>query len=260
MLYSCSVHFYVQQEVVFSSYETEALHGVLFKILSQVDANLSKEIHDSVNKCFTLSTFMPFTKRKGTVKVLEKERDYKFRITFLNDVLFHGFVSYFVTHNNPVFLNGVQLYPTKILTNDPSDPWCGETTFEQLLEGRIQDHLLLKFLTPTSFRRRNRQLILPEPESVFGSLLYRWRQAGGPTLLLGEDGIQKIEINKYELKTRREQFKDYSIKGFTGECEFWLGELSTQEKRDVMALAQFAFYSGVGYKATMGLGQVKVGQ
>lgn len=258
MLRSVSTSFCTKENIYFSTYEGESLHGLLFKILAYVNPSYAEMIHEDLNKFFTISNLIPFTTRQGNIKVLEKGIEYKFRITFLNHELFEAFMAFFNKVQEPLLLNGVRLFFTKIRTNDPTDPWCEESTFEQLLEGKVREHIMLQFLTPTSFRRVDRQLILPEPESVFGNLVFRWKQAGGCALVLGEEAIKKIEINRYELKTRREQFKDYSIKGFTGECEFWLGDLGVQERREAMALARFAFYSGVGYKTTMGLGQVKM--
>ncbi len=258
MLYSTAVYFRAKEDIIFKSYEAEALHGLLFKILSKVNANLATKVHDDINKKFTLSSFMPFTRRKGRLKILEKNREYKFRITFLDENLFHHFLTYFIKIQEPLFLNNVEICPTKILTTDAQDPWCSESTFEQLFQNPKKELVMIKFLTTTTFRKGDRQLILPLPESVFGSLLFRWQLSGGPSLSLQQNDFKEIDLSRYELKTRQEQFGDYQVKGFTGNCEYWLGNLDKKKREEVIALAGFGFYSGIGYKTTMGLGQIKI--
>ncbi|MCK4258950.1 MAG: CRISPR-associated endoribonuclease Cas6 [Halanaerobiales bacterium] len=258
MLYSVSVYMTSKTPITFHSYEPESLHGLFFKIFGTIDPALADKLHDGDYKNFTLSSFYPFPKRIGKKTMLEQGKEYKFRVTFLNDLLYRRFMQYFLTMKTELKLNGQPFTVTRILTTDPDDPWCGETDFTSLLNYPALDRVNFKFLTTTSFRMGNQSQLFPLPESLFGSLLYRWQKVDGPTLSLDQKDLSKIQINRYDLKTRMERFKKYSIKGFQGECEYNLADLTMAQRQEVTALAYFSFYAGVGYKTTMGLGQVKL--
>lgn len=259
MLYSCAVYIKAVEDIRFYTYEGEALHGLLFNILSKVDAKMATKVHDSFDKKFTISNFMPFTQRRGKGKILKNNKEYKFRITFLDQDLYRNFIRYFLTFEDDLLLNGVKIIPQKILTTDERDSWCRETNFDQLLKSPPKRMVNIRFLTTTSFRLGERNIILPIPESVFGSLLYKWEAANGPELSLESSDLADIDLNRYDIKSRLERFKSYVIKGFTGNCQFRLENLDKEKRREVLALARFGFYSGIGYKTTMGLGQVKIG-
>ena len=53
-------------------------------------------------------------------------------------------------------------------------------------------------------------------------------------------------------------FGNYQETGFTGQCSFILSDvLSMEQVQHINALADFAVYSGVGAKTTMGMGQTR---
>ena len=49
------------------------------------------------------------------------------------------------------------------------------------------------------------------------------------------------------------------LSGFVGMCVYRLRGLSEQERRELTALANFAFYAGTGRKTAMGMGQTRCG-
>jgi len=74
-----------------------------------------------------------------------------------------------------------------------------------------------------------------------------------------------IVIEDYELRTHQVHFVNHPQKGFTGTCKYHLrgsdGEATSEGvlpvRRQLLLLAQMAFYSGVGYKTTMGMGRAR---
>jgi CRISPR-associated endoribonuclease Cas6 len=101
---------------------------------------------------------------------------------------------------------------------------------------------------------------LPLLDLVFGSLLDRW-QAFAPLALnpdLRRFAAEQVAVARYRLRTRALPFKPGAMQvGFSGECLFvalrrdryWLSVLHL--------LADFAFYAGVGYQTSMGMGQAR---
>jgi CRISPR-associated endoribonuclease Cas6 len=118
----------------------------------------------------------------------------------------------------------------------------------------------LSFATPTTFRSGGKNVPLPLPELVFGSLLDRW-QAFAPLAVnpeLRRFAAEQVAVARYRLRSRVLPFKPGAMQvGFTGECHYvalrrdryWLSVLHL--------LAGFAFYAGVGYQTSVDMGQAR---
>lgn len=80
---------------------------------------------------------------------------------------------------------------------------------------------------------------------------------------LEDDGII---VTDYELKAHHVHFTTHLQCGFVGTCTYQvrgLDEKTSSEgaltiRQQVALLAQLAFYTGIGYKTAMGLGQVRL--
>jgi CRISPR-associated endoribonuclease Cas6 len=120
-----------------------------------------------------------------------------------------------------------------------------------------------RFLSPTGFKRDNRQIFLPLPELVFGSLLRKWRALLEPGAWSGvENALPRIEIQSYRIQSHAVKLKadagrksDRILRGFTGETEYSFRALTGTECEALSALSFFAFFAGVGYKTSQGMGE-----
>lgn len=106
----------------------------------------------------------------------------------------------------------------------------------------------------------NRQLTmpLPLPELVFGSLLARWN-AFAPLTLPEEVrryAQECLAISRYRLQTQVVRFGQAMSVGFTGQCQYTALVWDAYWLRAISLLAAYAFYSGVGLRTTVGMGQV----
>ena len=116
----------------------------------------------------------------------------------------------------------------------------------------------LRFVSPTGFKRDGRQFFLPLPELIFGDLLRKWRLFLDPTGWPGfEDALIRIELRNYRIESRAARLRqDRVIRGFCGEAEFALPSAGEAGDAALSALAGLAFFTGVGYKTTQGMGEV----
>jgi CRISPR-associated endoribonuclease Cas6 len=138
-------------------------------------------------------------------------------------------------------------------------------TYAALLEESFAradiQRIVVRFVTPTSFRRQGVQLLFPEPVLTVESLLRRWQLFSEVELPM-EDMLpieQAVRVTQYELSTGMVRFDRYGIIGFRGEVSFSLDkELSLFQKGVLRALFRLAEYTGIGYKTTMGMGEVNV--
>jgi CRISPR-associated endoribonuclease Cas6 len=64
-------------------------------------------------------------------------------------------------------------------------------------------------------------------------------------------------IAQHELCTAMFQFPRHLQIGFVGRCRFATPIGDAERLQMLNALADFALYAGVGYKTTMGMGQVR---
>ena len=128
----------------------------------------------------------------------------------------------------------------------------------QLIPSAPTDSAGLRFVSPAGFKRDGRQLFLPLPDLVFGSLLRRWRLLLDPDGWPGfEETLPRITLQNYRAESRAVKLRqDRIIRGFCGEAEFALPGADGPERTALSALAGLAFFTGVGYKTTQGMGEV----
>jgi CRISPR-associated endoribonuclease Cas6 len=68
----------------------------------------------------------------------------------------------------------------------------------------------------------------------------------------------EVDVLRYELKTQMYDFGNYRQVGFVGPCTFGLPQCQPADVlRGMQLLLESAFFTGVGYKTTMGMGQTR---
>ncbi|HEV2655573.1 MAG TPA: CRISPR system precrRNA processing endoribonuclease RAMP protein Cas6, partial [Ktedonobacteraceae bacterium] len=75
-----------------------------------------------------------------------------------------------------------------------------------------------------------------------------------------DDGVI---VTDYDLKTHRLKFTTHQQQGFIGTCKYHLRgpdeemDAALSLRQQVLLLGQLAFYCGVGYKTSMGMGRTR---
>lgn len=227
---------------------------------------------------------------------LDPQKTYTVRLTLLLGDLFPLFYDALMQFNapqgnatSPPFLRlGKQLFLLEEvqLSNDDPSGWTGFTSLNTLVEQvqRVQlgktSTLTLEFASLTTFSRNNKEgyglhhVMVPLPQYVFASLLRRWVDLAPPEL---SDVVQKEELERYlqedgaiitdyDLHPHHVHFTTHQQRGFVGTCTYQLRGCDQKSSADapltfgqqMHLLAQLAFYSGIGYKTAMGLGQARL--
>lgn len=228
---------------------------------------------------------------------LDPAKTYTLRVTLLLGDLFPLFYNALMNFNAvqtgstiPPFLRlGKQLFLLEevVLSNDDPSGWTAFTSLTTLVEKargmRFGNNasLKLEFATLTTFSRGNSKVgygthaaMFPLPGFIFANLLRRWEDIAPPEQAalvekerieqyLADDGIIVVD---YDLKAHHVHFTTHVQRGFVGTCTYQFR--GREEKRSdeqsltlwqqFYLLAQLAFYSGIGYKTAMGLGQVRL--
>lgn len=235
---------------------------------------------------------------RGNVHLpLHPEKVYTLRLTLLLGELFPLFYSLLTrssvkgpgSANKPFLRLGKQSFLLEQVISAPEDNyhWSGYASFSELVEKartlrlKPAETLTLEFATLTTFHRGlansmygKHYTLLPLPQFIFPWLARRWCELA-PTELA--DVIQREQIERYiaedgviiddhALQTHRVQFNRHPQRGFLGTCTYELrgpDEAGIAPERltirqQLVLLSWLAFYTGVGYKTTMGMGQVRL--
>ena len=237
----------------------EALHGLFFRILKRYSSDLASEIHSrEEQRPFSLTPPVGDFELRHGYTIVPQGTTLTFSLAFLSEELLTASVSAFLSvlrdgrvltlSRKPVVLQNLDLHAGSF------------SSFPKIFSSASATRAItLEFVTPTSFRKNEMQVVFPQPELVFSSLLRRWN-AFSELKIPEEHAVYfpLIKVSSYDLHTQLVHFSRYKIIGFKGRVEYELPEGSSEEfMQAVNALADFAFYSGVGAKTTMGMGQVR---
>lgn len=231
------------------------LHGWFFNWLRSIYPELSTQLHENnEEKPFVIGPLYGI-KRKGRT-FLEENQEYSFAISGLNQTLKNVLNELLANAEGTIIsINNALLKVQSVSSILPGDG----LSYYDILENEdiIKDNITLQFASPTSFRQQGTQELFPKPELVFGSLLRKWN-AFSPVKFADDLVHSKLLVKKYNLKTEIVDYGKYKIIGCTGRCTYQLDKhMPLFQKKMLHSLAYFAEYAGVGYKTSMGLGDVR---
>ncbi len=125
--------------------------------------------------------------------------------------------------------------------------------------GPVRRSLELTFDTPTAFHSGSKNVPLPLPELVFGSILERWN--GYAPLTLGQTvrdfARECVGIAYYDLKAWAVAVAGGKQVGFVGRVGYRVLKYDPYFTRALNLLADFAQFCGIGVKTSMGMGQAR---
>lgn len=242
------------------------LHAFFLQLVHSVDAELAKKLHQqSAQKAFTLSPLQ--IRNQGNRLKFQHDQGIKdgtpcwWRISLLDETLF-GKLAHLWLNLNPQQrwqLGGAELEIVSVLgTPESQQSWANFVSYEQLYE-QASDwnrQIHFRFLTPTTFRVTDYDCALPTKELVFQSLLRRWNEYS--PIGFSSELIAPIYPSFFKIETEIVSDRRSKFIGCLGDITFQiLGEVKPEMIRQINALADFAFFSGVGRKTPMGMGMVR---
>ena len=242
-------------------------HALFLNLVKQFDPALSARLHDEPGyRPYTLSPL-----RGGTIVgeriLLRRGQPCRLRITLLDGgTLWRALQTHFL-EAGPIHVHlgdtGFQL--ARILSTPATDStnWASSTDWQSLNTLPAQRTITMHFSTATAFSLSERQFgLFPEPPLVWGSLLRDWNSYAPDHWKMDKQAIRAsagkhISVTACKLSTEFLHFPAYVQKGFVGHCTYQVSAVEPLAAH-LTTLASFALYSGVGYKTTMGMGQVRV--
>jgi len=250
----------------------DQVHGAFLRTVEQADPELAEMLHrprTSVRP-FAVSPLWGVPGARDGRVWLSPEDIYWLRVAILHPPVFRGFMARFLdpTNRPAIRVGRAELLIREILVTPGSHPWAGYTTWGTLArDAATGREIVLDFVTPTAFGFGQRSwgkkaVVLPQPELVFGSLVKSWNALAPPELGMDASAVvtyagEDVVVARLKgLETRMHQFKHAPQVGFVGRVTYRLKGGDENMWRQFNALADFAFYAGVGMKRTMGMGMV----
>jgi CRISPR-associated endoribonuclease Cas6 len=229
-------------------------------------------MHDAQERAsFTLSPLNGFVQN-------HKERTIRFttgdagwlRITLLDDQLADAFYQHLLRQTLPAIrLGEMHLGIASVFGAPGSHPWSGFTTVDAL---RALNHphteWAVEFASPTAIRwgdadnGARRIEFFPLPRMAIAGLRTRWDRLTGESWGRPfEEWVERnIVINQiWHWHTESFAFQKQSYRGGVGRLQYrLLDDRTPQNAAHFDRLLHLAFYAGIGYKTTHGLGQVRL--
>lgn len=277
MPYAIVIHAFPRTDLPLAHAQGKILHGLFYELLQKASFAKGDEVH-SAEGLKPFSTALLLNERQRHAEHLRAGEELKIRFTFLDDSLYPLLARYFLsTPDLSLELVRTELTVTHILSTPQSgEEWAGCASFEEIYANAsdAEKQFSFHFATPTFFKRGGGpaypDLIvpLPLPDLVFGSLLRNWNRFSSSSFveanLLKEICSHHLEMTHHRISSQLARlvfsrddgaYRTTTFPGFVGSCSFRLVELHDQGIiKTINALADFAFYAGVGAKTTMGLG------
>ena len=245
---------------------SRASHAIFLQAVSRHSVALAQHLHESSQvKPFTCSN-VHGGHRQGDQLHVQANASVWLRFTGLNAEVSAALHTLAQQPPASVNLDGEDFGVVLATLDGQAHPRASSSTYESLsapyLLAKAVPHsrITLRFVSPTAFRAKGQNLPLPLPRSVFGSLLDKWN-AFGPIAF--SDEVQRfaeecLAISQFRGRTRVWSGKAGKVLiGFVGQATFAALNKDRYWLSLINVLADFAWYAGVGYQTTAGMGQVR---
>lgn len=267
------------------------LQAAFLDLVRQADAALAEALHlPHRRRPYTLGMLQGFNTltpsqqtealERGQELAVHPSQVYWLRLTVLDDALFDTLNRVFLLKAQELILRvGTTRFAVSRIITRAEDmqekrSWVATSSFASLYQlVCAQDAYHFEFHTPTVFSLGNKSWgkhlhLFPEPAYVFESIANQWENVAPQPLRLsvhaltphsiGQWCAEHLVASHYALTTSHLYAKKFGQVGFKGTITYEVkGNRTASEALWLSLLARFAFFSGVGYKTTMGMGQTR---
>ena len=247
-------------------------HAAFLDLVHAADPDLADRLHDSgARQPFTLSPLrdLPGAHPDEDGYRLHAGHRASLRLTLLDPDLFMAFLRRLLAAGPDLRLRiGDVTFAVESAIGAPgSHPWAGYTTAGELRDrAGAEPRIRLLFASPTAINlgqkdaAKQRMILIPAPRFIFGALRGTWNRSTGDEIPLAfetwvDDFVFVREVRNWQ--TAVYQLKRGVHPGGFGDVTFEALEHDAIHLRTLNLLADFAFYSGIGSKTTMGMGQAR---
>lgn len=267
------------------------LQAAFLDLIRQIDPALSDALHiPDRRRPYTLGMLQGFNHLmpehmaraldRGNLLPVHPGQIYWLRVTSLDAVIFDVFVrALLLKASSLIFRVGqVNFEVSRLITasEEEEQEQCQTASSSFYVMLSLEDArpaYRFSFTTPTVFSLGKtawgkRLHLFPEPSYVFKSIADQWENFAPVGLRLAAHHLAPLDIfawceenlivTHYELTTKELHAPKFGHRGFQGTVTYEVkGSRSSPEAHWLSPFARFAFFSGVGYKTAMGMGQTR---
>ncbi len=296
MLLSLVLHLTAQTDGALGAEPGRVAQSLLLGWVEKRDAAFASALHaGSEARPYTASALCPEGRSEARTSEVQAGGRYWLRFTTLTEPLSRLLLQVADELPGTTLDLGGQAFAVQGIASDgPAHSWAGRSSYNELAQAHFLSvpnpprRFAFTFASPTAFHHTvpgssatdsavedsngqpstgnrkpgtgNRQLTvpLPLPELVFGSLLARWNAFASLALPdeLRRYAQECLAVSRYRLRTQALKFGQATSVGFVGECQYTALVWDAYWLRAVSLLSAYAFYSGVGVRTAVGMGQV----
>ena len=132
---------------------------------------------------------------------------------------------------------------------------------EFMVNNEASKKIVVKFITPTTFKSQGDYIIFPQIHNIYTNLLSKWNTFSKEVSLQDEDTqnhlISHTNMIGYNLRSTKYHMESIKINSFMGEACFYVkGPLMLVSIANL--LFEYAKYSGIGAKTAIGMGGISI--
>jgi len=265
MFYSFVLKINTPKDIFLPPYTGHFTYASFLNTINEVNPTLAEQLYkQNIIKPFTISSLMgDFISFKNSILV-SKNNNYYIRITILDSHLFSSIISILLDNKfKHINIGKNQFNVLKIIVTPKEHKYASFETWEDFWKSASNNNkdIVLKFMSPTTFKSGNKNYFLPIPEQVFKSIqkkfmIFTQKFLKEDPTLSKEFFSKNIRIARFEnLSTNIIELKQGKQIGYTGKVHYQITNNDKFVIKYLNALANFSKYSGVGSKTTLGFGQ-----
>lgn len=134
-----------------------------------------------------------------------------------------------------------------------------QTLMDHFYNGESKNYIQLHFMSPTAFKQRGEYVFYPDLRCIYQSLMSKYDSAVSDESMVDEDTLDQLcecsKIVQYDLKSVNFSLEKIKIPAFIGKITIRFSGTKTMANFANM-LFEFGEYSGVGIKASLGMGSI----
>ena len=269
-LTSLVLHLATDKRVTLPGHLARAVYRFFLDDIAEHDTAFSQALHNNRRrKPFTCSTLIGGRRLGTDSQEFLPETAIWLRLTGLTQAISTHLQRLAAEPPATAVIDRVLFQICEATVDSAAHRWAGQSSYEALASQQLARRplatLQMEFASPTTFRMtgthgQKRSWPVPMPRWVFGSLYRQWNQFSPVPLdpALPDFIEEYLVLSQYRLSTRAVPGKGRIPQmGCVGEAAFAVIAEDNWLTSQLHLLTQFAFYSGVGYQTTTGLGQTR---
>lgn len=226
-------------------------HAAVFNAITRLDQGIGEALHE-MNR-----------HKRIALALIDLQHQTALRISFMADegiTYAHLLMQWFTKHNV------LQIGPTLCdITHVGIDQnlWSGIATWADMsIPAQAGGRIFLNFATPTAIAKIDGHgkrffSLFPDVVDVFSGLAYRWKSLNGPALPDDLNDFLRLGgciTTSHQIQTVAFRTRERLQIGFVGSVSYECRSANTAYLGALHGLARMAFFTGVGYQTTRGMG------